>query len=272
MSINLGSIATGVRIKAPKVGMYGVGGIGKTSWAAGAPNAVFLFTEEGQGSMDLARFEPTPGDPVLRTWAQVMGCVSALYTEEHGYETVVIDSLDFLEPLLWKHTCDKWHQSNIDAASKEFGYGRGYSYAVDEAKALFQGLEALRNDKNMAIILICHHMVKQFKSPDTEPYDRYRLRLQEKFADYVHDWLDALLFANFRAHVVKDDPKNTGKGRARGVGMGERIVYTEARPAFQAKNRYGLQPEIELSWAAFVEGMKPGSLPEATTPTTKKDT
>ena len=250
MAISLSSIVTGSRVKPPKVVLYGVGGIGKTTWAAGAPNPIFLFTEEGQGILDLPRFELRAKDPVLKTWQDLIACLDSLYTEKHDYNTVVLDTLDFAEPLLWQYTATKHGKEDIEA----FGYGKGYVYAVDEARILTQRLDALRNDRNMAVICICHSETKRFESPEAESYDRYKLRLHDRLANYIHDWSDALLFANYKAHIVKDK-ETFNRERKRAVGVGERVIYTQERPAYWAKNRYGLPPEIPLSWAAFQNGI-----------------
>ena len=263
MAISLSTIATGRSLKPPKVIIYGVGGIGKTTWAAGAPNPIFLCTEDGLASVDVARFEPRQNDPVLRTWEELLNCCSALHTEEHEYQTVVLDSLDFAEPLLWAYTCAKHGKESIEA----FGYGKGYTHAVDEARGLTRWLDALRTDRGMAVVLICHAETKKYDCPDTESYDRYRLRLHDKLAAHFHDWSDALLFANYRTVVVKDE-KNFGKQRKRGVGVGERVLFAEERPAFWAKNQYGLPPEMELSWMAFQNAIALHTSPQQ--PTNKK--
>ena len=250
MAIDLSSIATGTRIKPPKITIYGVGGVGKTTFAAGAPNPIFLYTEEGQGTLDTARFEPNPGDPVIRSWGQLLECVAALYEGEHDYQTLVLDSLDFAEPLLWQHTAQKHNKDDIEA----FGYGKGYVYAVDEARPLFDGLDALRNDRGMGIIIIAHSDTVKFEDPEAATYDTYDLRLHKRLAAFVDYWSDAVLFANYKSHVVKDK-ESFNKERIRGVGSGERVLYTEKRPAFRAKNRYGLPPQIELSWSAFQQAI-----------------
>lgn len=241
MAISLDSITSGVNLKAPKIVVYGVGGIGKTTFAAGAPKPIFAFTEEGQGSLDVHRFTD-----VIKNWLDLVACAQLLYNEEHDYDTFVIDSIDFAEPMLWAYTSQKANKENIEA----FGYGKGYIYAVDEARVLFGWLDALRDQKGMTIIIIAHNETKKFEAPDTETYDRYKLRLQDRLAAYVHDWCDALLFAQYKAHVVKDQ-EGFNKERKRAVGTGERVLYTEERPAFWAKNRYGLPFELPLSWGSF---------------------
>ena len=254
MAISLDSIATGVLVRPPKICIYGVGGVGKTTWAAGAPKPIFAFTEDGQGSLDVARFD------LIKSWVDLVACAELLCNEKHDYQTFVIDSIDFAEPLLWAYTCEQANQPDIEA----FGFGKGYGLAVDHVRGLFRWLDMLR-DKGMAIILISHNEIKRFEAPDTESYDRYQLRLQKTLAAYVTNWVDTLLFANYKAHVVKDKKggfaKKDDNTRARGVGVGERVIYTEERPAFVAKNRFMLPAELPLSWQAFTSAI---SIPTAT--------
>jgi len=268
MAISLQNIVSGQRLKPPKIALYGVGGIGKTKFASEAPNPIFLFTEEGQGRMDVARFELRDEDPILRSWEEILECLSWLYSNPHDRMTVVIDTLDFAEPLLWDYTCRKHKKEDIEA----FGYGKGYVHACDEARVLLQWLDALRTDKKMAVILLAHADTKKFDAPDHEPYDRYKLRLQDKFANLIHDWSDALLFAKWEEHIVRDkDSFDKNKSTARGVGQGKRLVFTEERPAWWAKNRYNLPFQMNLSWPelqdAIVAGMNgPIQTPEIPEP------
>jgi len=253
MAISLSNITGGQSIRPPKITVYGVGGIGKTTFASMAPKPIFLPTEDGIGLLDVKRFEfEREGgrkDAIIRSWQELLDCVSALCTGKHDYQTVVVDTLDFAEPLLWKHTAEKYSKPDIE----DFGYGKGYVYAVDEARSLLAGLDMLRDQRGMSIILLAHSDTKKYDAPDHEPYDRYKLRLHDRLGNLVHDWSDALLFANWRSHIVKD-VKGSGKSKketARGVGQGERVMYTEERPAWWAKNRYRLPLELPMNWEAF---------------------
>jgi len=258
MAVSLDSISTGKAIKPPKITVYGVGGIGKTTFALSAPKPIYLPTEDGLGLMEpgVERFDITHEDgtteKMIKTWGELLECIGVLYAGEHEYQTVIVDTLDFAEPMLWRHTADKYGKDDIEA----FGYGKGYVYAADEARVLLAGLDALR-DQGMGIILLAHSDTKKYDAPDHEAYDRYKLRLHDRFANLVHDWSDALLFANWRTHIVKD-VKGSGKTKketARGVGQGERLMYTEERPAWWAKNRYRLPLELPMDWAAFQDAV-----------------
>ena len=39
------------------------------------------------------------------------------------------------------------------------------------------------------------------------------------------------------------------------MGSGERVIHTAERPAFLAKNRYGLPETLPLAWDAFAQAM-----------------
>lgn len=241
MAFNLASIKRNTSISAPRVLVYGVEGVGKSTFAAGAPNPVFIQTEDGLGSLQVEHF------PLARKVADVMDAISALYAEKHNFGTVVIDSLDWLDAAIQREI-----ESTRDA--KDLAYGKGAILQADKWREVLEGLNALRNDRGMAVILIAHTTIKRFDSPETEPYDRYVVKLQERSSALVREWCDAVLFANYRTIVKKDDV-GFNKTSNRGISTGERLLFTSERPAFQAKNRYGMPDSIPLSWDAFASSI-----------------
>lgn len=260
MSISLRSLQKTRTILPPTVVLYGPGGIGKTTFPAGdpklqlvgAPDPIFIFTERGQGLLNLTAYPFEDG--IATSHDQILDALKELYTQEHDYKTLVIDSLDHWEPLLWKYTCEKFGQASINPDKGDFAFQRGYDAAVDCAREMFAGLSALRDEKGMAIVLLAHHVSKEFKDPSVPAYDRYRMKLQAKLEAFIFEWADHVLFTNYRVASVSDQAK-FGKERRRGTGTGQRVIYTADRPAFAAKNRWSLPFEIPLSWEAFVAGM-----------------
>ncbi|CAB4154656.1 AAA domain containing protein [uncultured Caudovirales phage] len=237
MAFDLSSIKKGKSIHAPRIFLYSTHGIGKSTFAANAPDPIFICTEDGLGSIDTASF------PLAKRGADVMEAIRTLYTQQHDYKTVVLDSADWLENLLVKEIED-----SHDA--KELAYGKAALLLADKWREVLDGLNALRNDKNMVVILIGHCEIKRFDSPEVEPYDRYQPKLQSRASALLQEWADAVLFANYRTIVKKDDV-GFNKSVSRGITTGERLLYTSETPAYLAKNRYNLPAQLPLDWNAF---------------------
>jgi hypothetical protein len=251
MAISLASLNRTTALKPPRILVHGVHGVGKTTFAAGAPHPAFLLTEDGLGTLEVSHF------PLARTFDEVMQALAALYTEEHAFKTLVVDSVDWLEPLVHARVCKDQGWSSIEDA----GYGKGYVHALDLWRQYIEGLNALRDDKGMTIVQIAHTDIKRFDSPECEPYDRYVIKLHTKASALLQEHSDVVLFANYRISTVKSDV-GFNKKVTRALGSGERLLHTAERPAFLAKNRYALPDTIALSWATLAEAMPHGILPD----------
>lgn len=237
MAFNLDSIKRSTGIKAPRVMIYGPHGLGKTTFGSGAPAPIFILTEDGLGKLEVDHF------PLATSYQDVIDAISTLYEQDHNFSTVVIDSLDWLDNLVWQDI-------NAKHEAKELAYGKGAVIAADYWRDILAGLSALRDEKGMAIVLIAHTEIKRFDSPETEPYDRYRPKLQERSSALIQEWCDAVFFCNYRV-VTKETDVGFNKDVRRGITTGERLMYTTEKPAYLAKNRYGLPDQLPLSWDAF---------------------
>jgi hypothetical protein len=235
--IDLSAILKSRQIGPPRVMVYGPHGLGKTTFGASAPKPIFILTEDGLGLLDVPHF------PIAQSQRDVIDAISALYSEEHDYQTVVIDSLDWLENLIWADINAKYD-------AKELAYGKGAVIAADCWRHILEGLTALRNDKGMAVILLGHSAIKRFDSPEVEPFERYQPKLQDRSSALIQEWCDAVLFANYKTIVQKADVGFNNTVR-RGITTGERLLHTTERPAHYAKNRFSLPDTLPLSWAAF---------------------
>jgi hypothetical protein len=237
MAFNLDSIKRSTGIKAPRVMIYGPHGLGKTTFGAGAPNPIMILTEDGLGRLEVDHF------PLATSYQDVVDAIDTLYNEEHNFSTAVIDSLDWLDNLIWQDI----HAKHDD---KALAYGKGAVIAADYWRQILDGLSALRDDKGMAVVMIAHTEIKRFDSPETEPYDRYRPKLQDRSSALIQEWCDGVFFCNYRV-VTKETEVGFNKEVRRGITTGERLMYTTEKPAYLAKNRYGLPDQLPLSWDAF---------------------
>lgn len=221
--------------------LYGVQGVGKSTWAATAPGTVFVPTEEGLNDIDCDKF------PVVKSFDEFLGRLRQLGESDHRYKTVAIDSLDWLEQLVWQKVCEDKGVTSI----ADIGYGKGYDYACDYWKKVVACLDYLRHTKEMAIVLIAHARVEKYENPETESYDRYTPQLHRKAAAMVQEWCDEVLFATYKVYTKTegDGLKKTTKG----IGGDERIVRCTEKPFAVAKNRLRMPDEIPMDYAAYAQ-------------------
>lgn len=239
----LSKITKGVISQPHLIMLTGVDGIGKTTFAASAPAPIFLGPESGSNQLDVARF------PAPQNWDQVLQAVRELTTEPHEFESLVIDSVDWLEPILFESICADASVSNIEKV--DGGYGKGYVEGVRRWKELINMLTTLREKRKMNIILIGHVEVAKHSDPTLGvDYDRYALKLNKKAAAILREFVDAVLFAKYETFTKRDGQKH------RAVGDGARVMFTEWRPAFDAKNRFGLPFKMALSWTEYDAAIK----------------
>ena len=108
----------------------------------------------------------------------------------------------------------------------------------------------------MAIILVAHAKVENFKDPENPTYDRYTLAVHKSADSYICQWADAILFGTKKKRIHKEElgfNKVRTTAVAIGADGGDRILRTVESPACNAKSRYGHPHEIPLSWEAFAE-------------------
>ena len=255
MAISLASIQKGGAQKPPIVCLHAGPGLGKTTFGASAPKPIFIRTEDGLGMLGPDAF------PIAETWQAVIEAIGTLYTEKHDYQTVVIDSLSALEPLISKQVATDNNKKSIE----DIPYGRGFGMALDYWQQFLQGVIALRDHKGMMPILIAHSDAVRYDSPEVEPYDRFVFRLHKKAFHLIYERADVIGFANWRTLITKDDVGFNQK-QARGIGTGERLLHLVEKPAYVAKNRYGLPETIPFSWQAFSEALSAAFPQPATKP------
>ena len=244
-------IQRGPRARPRRITVFGVQGVGKTTLAAAAPAPIFIPTEDGQNDIDCHRF------PLASAYVNVLAALGELYSEQHDYRTAVVDSLDWLERLIWADVC---RQKGVESI-EDIGYAKGYTYALSQWREVLDGLDALRNSRDMTVILVAHAKIERFEDPTCDSYDRFVPRPHKSAAALVQEWSDEVLFATYKIHTKQSD-EGFGRKKARGLGTGERILRTTERPAHVAKNRLGLPDELPLLWSAYAEYLPPLSSQE----------
>ena len=223
------SIVSGKLNRPRLIMLYGVEGIGKSTFGAMAPSPIFIPTEDGLGDIDCQKF------PVAKDYGDFMDSVTNLYEmPNHDFKTLVIDSLDWLEKMIWGEVAKTYMVKAIG----EIDFGKGYETALAYWNDILNAFKAFRDDKGMHVILIAHSKITRFNDPENTPYDRYTPKLHEKANAMIREWCDEVLFARYDVKTTSEDV-GFNKKKVKGIG-GERVIRTTEKPAHMGKNRLNL--------------------------------
>lgn len=229
------AITSGPQPGPQKVLIYGPEGIGKSTLAAMFPNPLFIDVEGSTKHLNVRRL------PVPENWTQLLELVRFVILNSAECDTLVIDTADWAEALCAHHVCAKNGVSGIE----DFGYGKGYTYLAEEFANLL-GLLTECVEAGVNVVILAHAAITKFEQPDElAAYDRWVLKLRKQTSPMLKEWADAVLFANYKTYIVKDSKTQAKRGEG-----GKRVIFTEHRPAWDAKNRHGLPSEI------VIEGVK----------------
>lgn len=247
--------------------MNGIGGVGKTSFAAQFPSPIFIQSRGESGLQTLesaglasASIMPFEHDGKTyheaQTWDDVLDAVEWLRCEDHGFKTIVFDVINGVEKLLFEHVCRR--DFGGDWGEKGFhSYGKGFEVSSVTFKELTINLDRLRTERGMTCLMLCHSTTRTVKNPLGADYDRYTADMNEKCWHQLYNWCDIVLFANREVNVRVQ--RGSNKGKADSI---DRVLHTDEGPAWFAKNRHNLPPEISMGssasecYANFVQAMK----------------
>ena len=230
------SISKGKQKQALKMVLYGVESVGKTSFAADAPDAIVIDAEHGSYNLEVDRFDD------INSYDDVMESLRYIFKEGKDYKTIVIDSVEAIEQFCYDKVIS---ENEVDSIEKVGGgYGKGYTAASEK---FFDFLHALNKlwKSGFNIIAIGHAEVKTYINPEGHDYDRFKLRLDKRNEPTLKEWSEANLFMNFETVVRKSgDSFNQTKGKA--TDFGKRFIYTNRTATYDAKNRYNLPEKIVI--------------------------
>lgn len=229
------NITSGPTATAQKVVLYGVEGIGKSTFASQFPNPVFIDTEGSTSNMNVQRLEKP------NSWQMLLDEVNYI-KQSRICSTLVIDTADWAETLANQFVIARSGITSIE----DLGYGKGYIMVGEEFGKLLNLLSDI-TEIGINVVVTAHADIKKFEKPDElGKYDRYQLKLSKQCSPLLKEWADMVLFANYETTVITDT-----KTKSKVATGGQRVMYTTHHPAWDAKNRHGLADKLPFDYTAI---------------------
>jgi hypothetical protein len=220
--------ATSGKIRKPKrILVYGGHGEGKSTWAAKFPNAIFLATEDGTNEIDCTRVQLTALEDFVGALKE---CIDS------DFETVVVDSLDWLQRLI---------ELYIEKNSIPTDYGKGALYIEEKISAILRGLDKCV-ESGKTVVLIAHSEIRKAEDHLGNSWDQLRPRLSKRACETVLEWCDCALLCK-REDFVRTEKGDFGKEKTVASTAGRRILCTQPHPSYIAKSRIELPATIDLN-------------------------
>lgn len=234
-------ITRGKQKKGVKFLIYGPEGIGKSTFVSKIPGVVFIDTEGSTGEMDVLRF-PTP-----KSWTMLLETVKFAMANKDKVPAMAVDTADWAERMCIDHVLST-HPINgqIPDSIEAYGYGKGYVFIYEEFGKLLNLMEQM-SANGQHVGFTAHAMMRKFEQPDENgSYDRWELKMSKKVAPLLKEWSSLMLFANYKTYVYQTDDK----GKKHKASGGQRTMYANHHPCWDAKNRYGLPDEMPFDFSA----------------------
>lgn len=245
MSFSLESIKKTKTDNPPRVLIYGPHKIGKSTFASQSESPIFIQTEDGLDAIETDAF------PLCQKHSDILDALTSLYQDKHDFKTLVLDSADWAERLVHDKVCEDHNVKGIE----HIGYGKGYSFAADLFGEILDGMNALRMNRGMQIIVLCHSEIKTFNDPQSDSYDRYQLKLHKAVGKMLQEWSDIIGFAQEDRVTKVEKEKGFRDGRVRAISTGKRVLHLVGSACYDAGNRYGMK-DVAFTWGDFSDEFK----------------
>lgn len=219
-------VVKGKTLTAPKLMLYGLSGVGKSSLAAKLKNPLFLDFEGGLNYLGVDR---TPQYLDLDVFYKDL--VELYRKAEAGkreYDTIVIDSVDWLvRKVVEKAAGIDKHNLTETLNRSNGGYGNGKQVLENQIRTMLLPLLVSLNKQGYGICLVAHAERKDLMDADGVDTERIAPKIDVNTMNTFVEWCDNVFYL-----------KNIN---------GERFLVLEGDSNVLAKNRLELTGEVKLA-------------------------
>lgn len=219
-------VLKGQTLTAPKLMLYGLSGVGKSSLAAKLKNPLFLDFEGGLNYLGVDR---TPQYLDLdEFYKDLIELYRKAEAGKREYDTIVIDSVDWLvRKVVEKAAGIDKHNLTETLNRSNGGYGNGKQVLENQIRTMLLPLLVSLNKQGYGICLVAHAERKDLMDADGVDTERIAPKIDVNTMNTFVEWCDNVFYL-----------KNID---------GERYLVLEGDSNVLAKNRLDLTGEVKLA-------------------------
>jgi hypothetical protein len=244
-------IQRGKQRRAGRFCFYGTDGIGKTFFASAMKRLAekIIATEQSKKvlildvALDVAKIELAES-----TYVDIGKTTTSLINDEDikkEFNTIVIDSFDWLVTKIENHVCTKGAKNSIS----DFEYGTGYTKVFEAVCHYLETLdEAIEAGFN--VIILAHSKKTQVEDPISPSRLRYDLAIHWKSANRLKEWCDLVGFMYLKSEF-REEELGFNKTITRSKGKDRRMISFCENANWEAKSRIPIKQEIDLDYETF---------------------
>lgn len=257
--------ATKPQVYPPIITIVGSAGTGKTTLGALFPKPIFIRAEDGSSVFDEWDEDMQPmlfpalpparidkaGNLTQSTHEVLTDQLRELVTEEHDFQTLVIDSITTLNTMLEVELAMRDGADSVANASG--GYHKGYTTVASWHAEIIKNCKALSLRKKMAVVFLAHTGMRKIKNSPQEAseYSIYSIDMHEKSVSLYKNESDLVVFLENETIVsgAERDKKGRQTKLGRVMDTGNRRIITAGDGRFgytDAKSRFPTPAEIPL--------------------------
>jgi hypothetical protein len=211
--------------------LYGIPKIGKSTWASGAPDALFMATEAGLNHLEVFQAP-------IQSWTDFLNACAALAQNEHKFKTIVIDTIDNLYKMCSTYVCEK---KKIEHES-DLGYGKGFAATNNEFQTKLTKLSLLP----YGLIMISHSKNVEIETRTAKKIHTIPT-LPTKAREIVLGLSDMILFASIKPEQHENKM------------IERRVIFTKPSDKYEAGDRTNRLPAVlDLNFQKFLQAYQNG--------------
>lgn len=213
-----------------KILVVGDSGVGKTVLVGGAPKGIFLSTEKGTIS---AKRQGSKAKLIrVQTWTQLEEALNYIEENADKYSWVMVDSLPKMQRMLLRHLLD----TNMEEGRKGADVDVPQIQDHQKWQNMFTRFYDRLNEMPINVLYTSTPMRVETEDDEGDPIDTVLPAIQGKakegyaIAQYICAEVDCLWFLTME----------------RRKGKNQRVLITQKRPPYFAKDRYAALPSRVL--------------------------